>query len=47
MINPDTDLPNGVELPDVVRITITVNEDAKLSDLYLHACNTPGKLFLP
>lgn len=35
-------LPNGIPLPDVTKINIAVDSPAKLSDLYLHACYTPG-----
>ena len=41
VINPAQGLPPA-GLPDVVKITITVDQIVDLSDVYLHACNTPG-----
>ena len=45
----EVDIGSGDELPDsglpdVVEIIISVDEDANISDLDLHACNEPGNV---
>ena len=42
-IDSGDDLPDS-GLPDVVEIIISVDGDANISDLELHACNEPGNV---
>ena len=42
IINPSTFLP-AYGLNDVLLINITVDSNSVLSDVWMHACYTPGK----